>query len=311
MITPESTVSKAKEAAIWLDETIQSEFGAAIYIPKLPEPIKATTNDVDFRLNKDFVSGPLLPIGANIDYLPGQVGKGFLISLFRPGLKDKLYPGVVSASTASREIHFSYLDSPINRSDVFKGLDPIEELVLRGSSIMQDRRIGSVETHEEEEIVHIATEIGHLAMAVRSLSSPSVIENSIEHKVHAWSAGRGIVPAMTNSAPPQTPGAFDLPDRTGPLVVKFEAIKRERADCTFVYSEEFKGALRPKYNPPKSMGSSKGRPAGNKEKNRIPTRGYDGVNPAVVLLGLGVVAARGRLGTKKADAQLLRALHSL
>lgn len=285
MNTEQDLVQASIEASRWLDQLVLTEFGTPIQIP-VPEPMPKSDTLRDARLNEGFKAGPLLPFAANSSYLTTQIGKGFLICFYNVGENDFVRPGVITPMTTRDSIHFTYLDAPTPRDQDFK-LSPLQKLILEGCCIMQDRRIGAEGSHENVPI--IASEIGHIAMAIRSLSDPSVMADNRRgsHVVHSWSrSSTGIVPILTKRNGPKKPGVFDLPDNNGDRIIKVGGIllKRRDAECALVESAEF--------NPLK------------------PKRYKNSANSAKVLLGFAIVGARLRLGDE-ADERLLRALHSI
>lgn len=315
MENPESIVRQAAEVGNWLDEQIERRYATPIHIPE-PLRNRKASSDVTFRFNKYFTAGPLVPVGANRDWLPDQIGSGFLVCFYRTGQKDKLYPAVVNSMTSDSVFHFTYLNEPVGPQDDFE-ISPMQELILGGSAILQDSRIGTEESHER--VAHLAAEIGHTAMAVRSLTNPDAM-NGFEHAVHSWtSQAEGIVGAMVNRAGGKVHGALDLPGN-GHVDIKHFGSRPGEADFTLVYSSRF-DSLKPR------IIKKPGRPSGTgkvkkdevlvevikdeKKRGIVETKDADAINPALSLLGLAVLAARKNLGKEKADTRLFRALDSL
>jgi hypothetical protein len=300
-------IEQAETASRSIEGIVKKELGMPIFIPDLP-PLPASTTSRDVRERPEISLGAIWPVGANLDALSHRMGTGFVIRPFtgvtsKKELKpSELLPGIINSRTKSRILNFTsvrmtgyedVVDLEDNTTNFV--LSPLQKIILEGSFLLQDIRVGSESLYGSEiEDFVVAAEIGHVAMAVRSLSDPGVkaaIDRG-KNPVVDWSkSDSGILPVFT-AAKNGVPGALDLRNDSGDRRIQIisRPIRQNDADCTLIKPPAF-DVLE----------------IGNPEKEINSQVGLS----ARTMLGFALVAARQKLGKQTADTQLRKTLRQV
>lgn len=228
-------LQRAAEIAYNFDEISKREFGGAITVPEF-KPVSAT-NELITAKHPKIPGAKLVPLKANFDRLTKGAGQTFGLLTYQ-GRSLVIYPGVITTRTTDKQIHFTYLNDPIDPSRFQYGSTPLQELVLNGGLDIQDKSVGS--SHSHSTVIKTATELGHTAMAVRALTDPATMRSltNREHIAHAWSdAPSGIAPIITKRDHTK-PGIFDLSTSSGARNIDFRSTLLTRDSSSVLVQAE-------------------------------------------------------------------------
>lgn len=222
-------ISRLETVAGKLDKLLMDEYGRQLVIPEVP-PDRTSLRSLDSRVASNYPID-FVEVENNFRQLTAMTGRIFGL-LGTVASHKTIFPGIITTRTDEDELHFTYLKDRVDPKNP-AALSPLQLVLLKGALTIQDPATGGEGSHIRAKSKNAtAAELGHTAMAIKSLTDPTVrlsASKNWEHEVHEWNGSReGIAPHLTNRAN-GAPGMFDFDTGRLPRNFTFESLHLDRS----------------------------------------------------------------------------------